>query len=341
MSRKRCNEPNNNFNKNRNNSPFFILDFVFEILTLCVRLAFTVVGAVFDVLNSIFSSRGQRQYKPPVNMNMSNNPNAVNNTNTTADMNRSCNAGSNDNAKKENLHTANNNPHTNNQSKKEENNTAKPSKGKEQVNANEKNSSDWNIVIFILTLIPVIVFLAMEKLILAGTAVVIGTIIMILYNMLKGIVNARKKHKEENPVKEEAPKATENSEIEKLIKDAFDKVYVIRKNLNKVTNLEIRSKVDNLCGMSEKIIGEVRVNPENIRVVKKFFYYYLDAFNDIFNRYLRIASFSNSSEEINKTITETENSFNDIEKIFKDLCEDLIESDMMNIKATINVMKNS
>lgn len=38
---------------------------------------------------------------------------------------------------------------------------------------------------------------------------------------------------------------------------------------------------------------------------------------------------------------ETERSFEDINEIFKDLCEKLLEKDMMNLKAEINVIKSS
>jgi 5-bromo-4-chloroindolyl phosphate hydrolysis protein len=75
--------------------------------------------------------------------------------------------------------------------------------------------------------------------------------------------------------------------------------------------------------------------------VRKFFYYYLDAFGEIVRKYLRLSCFEESSEEVGKLVAETEKSFADIDGIFKDLCNKLLEKDMMNLKAEINVIKNS
>jgi 5-bromo-4-chloroindolyl phosphate hydrolysis protein len=96
-----------------------------------------------------------------------------------------------------------------------------------------------------------------------------------------------------------------------------------------------------ICCTGERIIGEVRTNPEGLKHVRKFFYYYLDAFGEIAKKYLRLSSFEESSEEVRKLVAETEKSFNDIDEIFKDLCEKLLEKDMMHLKAEINVIKNS
>ena len=40
-------------------------------------------------------------------------------------------------------------------------------------------------------------------------------------------------------------------------------------------------------------------------------------------------------------VADTERAFTDIDGIFKDLCEKLLEKDMMHLKAEINVIKNS
>jgi 5-bromo-4-chloroindolyl phosphate hydrolysis protein len=59
------------------------------------------------------------------------------------------------------------------------------------------------------------------------------------------------------------------------------------------------------------------------------------------NKYLRLSSFEESSEEIGRLLTEAENSFSDIDCIFKDMCEKLLQKDIMHLKAEINVIKNS
>ena len=126
-----------------------------------------------------------------------------------------------------------------------------------------------------------------------------------------------------------------------MIKEAFDKVYAIRKELFRISKVEVKEKLEGLCNMAETIIGEVRANPDCMNSVRKFFYYYLDTFSEVFEKYVKLSSFSASSTEVEKLLIETEKSFGDMEEIFKDLCENMLEKDMLNLKATINVIKNS
>ncbi len=352
MDQRRNNSTERN---NSKHSGFMFFDVIFGIVSFALTLAMSIVGVVFSVLGAVLGGRSAKQ---PVNVNM--NQSCCNKASADAP-----NKAHKDNARYGNLNSFNNDGTTASSSKAEsepnKNNTTyynqrrdydipkqqgkktaadqKKQQSKESAENASGNASDLNILIFVFTLIPVIIFLAMKELMLAGAAAVTGVGLMIIYNSIRSIFKPKSKSAKANT--EEKTTASEDTETEKLIKEAFDKVFLIRKNLYKVTNQSIRDKVESLCSMAEKIIGEVRTNPENLKVVKKFFYYYLDAFNEIYNRYLRIAAFNNSSEEIDKTIAETEKAFDDVENIFKELCESLIENDMLNIKATINVMKNS
>jgi len=193
--------------------------------------------------------------------------------------------------------------------------------------------------LFVLTLIPVIVTLSMKRLDLTGLVVLGGTLVIVIYNIVRNASIRSKKAKKEkqSTVKEEK----KEEEIERVIKEAFDKVYAIRKELFRISKQDVKYKLEGLCTMAEKIIGEVRENPDCMNSVRKFFYYYLNTFSEVFEKYVKLSSFSGSSEEVQKLLVETEKSFDDMEDIFKELCEGMLEKDMLNLKATINVLKNS
>ncbi len=205
----------------------------------------------------------------------------------------------------------------------------------------EVHNKDFYVVLFILTIIPAIVTLAMGKLSYALAIGAAGFGLMILAGIMYGIAGSFKKRAAEQELEEETEEQEEDDSVEKLIKDAFDKLFVIRKDIGRINDPETRVKAEAVCHTGEKIIGEVRTNPESLALVRKFFYYYLDAFGEIVRKYLRLSNFEESSEEIGKLVTETEKSFEDIDGIFKDLCEKLLEKDMMHLKAEINVIKNS
>lgn len=215
-------------------------------------------------------------------------------------------------------------------------------KGPETKDSNrpkEDHGKDIYVIIFILTVIPGILMLAAGKPLYAGAVALAGFTLLIIAGLIKG---AAGKAKKKNTAKfEETEEQGKDDDIEKLIKEAFEKLFEIKKDIAKVEDGEERAKLEAICVTAEKIIGEVRTNPESLANVRKFFYYYLDAFAEIVKKYLRLSIFEESSEEIGKLVAETEKSFSDIDGIFKDLCEKLLEKDMLHLKAELNVIKNS
>jgi 5-bromo-4-chloroindolyl phosphate hydrolysis protein len=208
-------------------------------------------------------------------------------------------------------------------------------------NEHEEHNKDFYVVLFILTIIPAIVALSMGKLLYAGVIGAAGFGLMLMAGVVAGIAGSFKKKSAEKKAEVDKEEQKTDDSVEKLIKDAFEKLFVIRKDIDKIKDADIRSRIEGVCFTGEKIIGEVRTNPERLTLVRKFFYYYLDAFGDIVKNYVKLSSFEESSEEVGKLVVETEKSFADIDGIFKELCEKLLEKDMMNLKAEINVIKNS
>jgi len=299
--------------------PAGLFGLVFSLISLGLTIAFNVLGIVLHVFTGLAGNRKIQNNEPPQ---QEFRQQAAPKQNQTASGGTS-------------------RPEANAEPQKENKSNVKKEQVKETFNqTKEEHTSDWNILLFVLTLIPVIVTLAMKRLDLTGLVVLSGTVLIVIYNVARNSVIKAKKRKNEklNIIKEDKK---EDTEIERVIKEAFDKVYGIRKELFRISKPEAKQKLEGLCTMAEKIIGEVRANPECMNSVRKFFYYYLDAFNEVFEKYVKLSSFSDSSEEVQKLLAETEKSFDDMEEIFKELCEGMLEKDMLNLKATINVLKNS
>jgi 5-bromo-4-chloroindolyl phosphate hydrolysis protein len=297
--------------------PGGIVGLVFSLVSLGLTIAFHVLGAVLHAFSGSAGSKPIKNNEPPFQPNMQ--------------QAQEKSHGSSESTSKAEEPIIN---------KQKKSNVTKE-KVKETFNQEkEEHTSDWNILLFVLTLIPVIVTLSMKRLDLTGLVLIGGTAVIVIYNIARNAsINAKKRKKAKQDIIVEDKK--EENEIEKVIKEAFDKVYAIRKELFRITKPDVKVKLEGLCTMAEKLIGEVRANPECMNSVRKFFYYYLDAFNEVFQKYIKLSSFSDSSEEVQKLLLETEKSFDDMEDIFKEMCEGMLEKDMLNLKATINVLKNS
>jgi 5-bromo-4-chloroindolyl phosphate hydrolysis protein len=298
--------------------PAGIFGLFFSLVSLGLTIAFNVLGVVLHIFSGVAGNRTINNNEPPRQANRQNTE-GQSNTSSGSAARAQADAAAN----------------------KEKKSDVKKEQVKETFNqVKEEHTSDWNILLFVLTLIPVIVTLSMKRLDLTGLVLLGGTVMIILYNIARNAsINSKKRKKQKQSIVTEEKK--EETEIERVIKEAFDKVYAIRKELFRISKPEVKLKLENLCTMAEKLIGEVRANPGCMNSVRKFFYYYLDAFNEVFEKYVKLSGFSASSEEVQKLLLETEKSFDDMEGIFKEMCEGMLEKDMLNLKATINVLKNS
>jgi 5-bromo-4-chloroindolyl phosphate hydrolysis protein len=347
MGSRRCGHGHNEFeNMGGNNcgshrGPGSLVGLVFAIVSFAITLAFKIVEVVFQTLFGLLSGMGAG----------SRNTAAVSNENeNTASEQQNVKYTINDikqEAASSKAEDKKNRVNSNNVRNFKKADSSKPKEASEAMAADsEKHSGevknkDFYVVLFILTIIPAIVALAMGKLLYAGMIGAAGFGLMMIAGIIDGIASGLRKRSAEKNEKEETEEAKEEDSVEILIKDAFEKLFVIRKDIDKIEDAETRAKIEAVCSTGEKIIGEVRTNPEGLTYVRKFFYYYLDAFGEIVKKYLRLSTFEASSEEVGKLVAETEKSFADIDAIFKDLCEKLLEKDMMNLKAEINVIKNS
>lgn len=316
-----------------------LVGLIFSIISFSITLAFKIVEVVFQVLFGVISGIGSnnRNSQDVRNTLEKTAAEKQNVSYTINDMKQEAAAPRKPDESKGNV---NDNVR---EFKKQENSKAqaKTSTADNKGHASEEHNKDFYVVLFILTIIPAIVALAMGKLLYAGAIGAAGFILMIITGVISGIAGSIKKKSAEQKVEEVKEELKENDSVEKLIKEAFESLFEIRKDIDKIKDVEIRAKTEAICCTGEKIIGEVRTNPESLTHVRKFFYYYLNAFGEIVKKYLKLSNFEDSSEEVSKLMAETEKSFADVDEIFKELCEKLLEKDMMHLKAEINVIKNS
>ena len=201
---------------------------------------------------------------------------------------------------------------------------------------------DGLLILFLVMTIPLIVLVAMKQIIIATMVLGVGVLAMTLFNVIiSGNIKKNENKKEINETDINGENASESGEIEKVIEKAFDQIYEIRKDMVLIPDGVVKDKIESICSISEKIIGEVRSTPGIYSQSKRFFYYNLESFSEIFNKYVKLLNYRADSAETNRTLFETEKAFGNIEAIFKEILTKVLERDLINLKAEIDVMKNS
>ena len=322
-------------NMNRNNRHGgcnSLVGLIFSIISFSITLAFKIVEVVFQTLFGLLSGMGSGTRNAQT---------AKDNTERVWDEKQAASYTVSSSKQEAAGKKSEDKAGSDEKSKVREFRKTENTGAEEKHKTEEVHNKDFYVVLFILTMIPAIVALAMGKLLYAGAIGAAGFGLMMVAGIISGIAGSIKRKSAEKKEEEVNEEPEKDNNVEKLIKDAFEKLFEIRKDIDKIKDAEIRAKIEAVCCTGEKIIGEVRTNPEGLVHVRKFFYYYLDAFGEIVKKYLRLSTFEESSEEVCRLVEETEKSFADIDGIFKELCEKLLEKDMMHLKAEINVIINS
>ncbi len=205
------------------------------------------------------------------------------------------------------------------------------SQGIKEEKGHKKN---WNILIFLFALIASVTVLCTGRLLEAGVIFAGGFILMGFVSLIGSLSNRKPKAK---PIK---PEICSDEEVEKVLKETEVKLQNIRKMKINISKHDLQLKIENLCQSGEKIIKTVRATPDDLKLVRKFFYYYVDALGEITEKYIKISVSGVSDEEIRQLMVDTEKSFDDFKEIFTDYEKKLIERDLLNLKAEINVIKN-
>ena len=281
-----------------------IFEFVFYIIHLTFEIAVKAFELTFQVVGEVFSGRQQKTEQKNEKKNYSKNDNKNDNKNSR---------GVPENEAKENQET--------------------------KLSMVRK---DGLLILFLMMTIPLIVLVAMKQIIIATMVLGGGVLAMTLFNVIiSGSIKKNENKKEINETDINGENASESGEIEKVIEKAFDQIYEIRKDLVLIPDGVVKDKIESICLISEKIIGEVRSTPGIYSQSKRFFYYNLESFNEIFNKYVKLLNYRADSAETNRTLFETEKAFGNIEAIFKEILTKVLERDLINLKAEIDVMKNS
>lgn len=327
----------NGNNGRRNGSHDSIFDLAFYIIGLSVEITFKALEMAFQIIGEVFGSKKNKNV--PFRGAQQSNSGGVgnmgqNNRNTYKEEKRAYKEEKREQKAEMRAEKRN--------SRGNSNTSSEPETQETKLSLFRK---DGLLILFLLMTIPLIVLVAMKQVVLAALVLGGGVAAMVCFNIiLSALIKSKtKKSKidEEAAAAEENENAAESDEIEKVMESAFEKVFEIRKDMILIPDGVVKDKIESICAISEKIIGEVRSTPGIYGQNKRFFYYNLDSFNEIFNKYVKLLNYREDSAETNRTLFETEKAFGNIEVIFKEILTKVLERDLINLQAEINVMNNS
>lgn len=124
-------------------------------------------------------------------------------------------------------------------------------------------------------------------------------------------------------------------EIRQAIDEAESVISNIEEANKQIHNAEFNKRIDRICNTARSILVELEANPAAIRRTRKFLLVYLEGTRKV------TSGFAGSHQQIVKT-TDLEQNFrnvlDNIEKVFKEQREKLLEEDLFDLDVQIEVL---
>jgi 5-bromo-4-chloroindolyl phosphate hydrolysis protein len=123
-------------------------------------------------------------------------------------------------------------------------------------------------------------------------------------------------------------------EISATIEEAENVILSIENANNKIRNLEFNTRIDRICDTARGILDDLEANPSAIRRTRKFLLVYLEGANKVTSGYAN-THLQAESVELEQNFR---NVLDNIESVFKEQKNKLLEEDVLDLDVQIEVL---
>lgn len=159
-----------------------------------------------------------------------------------------------------------------------------------------------------------------------------------IYNeYINSVKSYEERSKEEK--EDESTNNNEKSELSIVIENGEKYISQIESVNYSLRGNNICTKLNEMTEVTRNIIDNVKKNPDNLPIVKKFFNHYLPISLKLINSYKELSDQTIEGENIIKAKTEIEKSIDLINTAFKKLLDKLFEDVVLDVTSDISVLE--
>jgi hypothetical protein len=143
----------------------------------------------------------------------------------------------------------------------------------------------------------------------------------------------------EPPKAEEAPKKSENPELDAFITEGQRAVSEMNRLNDNIADEEISLRISQLTELTGKIFAHVTANPNKLSRARKFVNYYVPTTIKLLNAYDRMGAQGIDGENISGTMRKIEDILDTIVTAFEKQLDNLFSAEAMDLAADITVLE--
>lgn len=152
-------------------------------------------------------------------------------------------------------------------------------------------------------------------------------------------LNSMKAYSERSKKENDNNVSTDKNELSVVIDNGEKYILEIKNINNSLRGNNIYIKINEMAIITQNIIDNVRKNPDNLSLVKKFFNHYLPISLKLIYSYKELNSQSIEGDNIKKAKVEIENSIDLINTAFKKVLDNLFKDIALDISSDISVLE--
>lgn len=128
-------------------------------------------------------------------------------------------------------------------------------------------------------------------------------------------------------------------DINRIVRDGHVKVASLRSLAREARDKNVGTKILAICALADRIFDNLRDDPRDIRVAKRFLDYYLDATVFIVERYLDLSLRDSNSPELRALMPKFTDLLNTIHTTFEKQYKNLLRNDVLALDTEMTVLK--
>jgi len=164
---------------------------------------------------------------------------------------------------------------------------------------------------------------------------VLAGVSMAVYFILRAVFPGTVEYVEEEP----EPVTTGNEEIDALLREGDAAVSELKRLRGSIKNESVRSKVDELIGLTDRIFKDVVEDPSDYKQVRRFADYFLPTTLKLLNAYDRFDGMGELGENTSGTVRRIEDILDTTVEAYRKELDALFANQALDIETDISVLE--
>lgn len=131
------------------------------------------------------------------------------------------------------------------------------------------------------------------------------------------------------------------AQVVETIKDGEKKVRQMREMKEKVSDFEVRSKIESIGKTLDKIFIELKNDPQDVKKAKKTLGYYLETTIEIIDKYISLSKHRSADSKIAESLNRVEKMLTMLDEAFQKQLTGLLENNVMDLDVEIEVLEQN